>query len=115
MKKQMSVAMLSALVAGCATQQADRPAGNAPPLELRLIETGELVIPAGCEPVDGRTYRTRFVVLADGRVTRAAPDSAAGCVQDALARWVETYRYAPLPQDVPTVIDWMIVTARRGG
>lgn len=107
--------LVLALVAGCALQPAAGPGPGAVPPALELLELGDLQVPAGCEPAEARVYRTSFVVRADGRVSGVTPESGAGCVENALAKWVSTYRYAPVPQDVPAVVDWMAVTARRGG
>jgi hypothetical protein len=36
-------------------------------------------------------------------------------VQDALRRWVSTFEYRPVTESTPATLDWMGVTARRGG
>ena len=109
-----SAIAFAALVTGCAGPPS-RPTStgqHGPPLEL--LEAGPLVLPADCEPQPGLVYRTRFTVQTDGRVSAAAPDAGAGCVQSALVRWVDSFRYRP-PRTVTTAtIDWMSVTARRG-
>jgi hypothetical protein len=34
-------------------------------------------------------------------------------VQLALQQWVSTFRYQPVSREIPSVIDWMQVTAAR--
>jgi hypothetical protein len=102
------------LLAGCATSPTGMPAG-APPPELELIGAGELAIPRDCTAPAGQVYRTTFVVQPDGRVTGAATEAGSACLQLALRQWVSTFRYRPVSQATPAAIDWMGVTAARGG
>lgn len=100
------------VLGGCASQPRPPSPPSAP---LQLLSAGPLDLPADCEPADGRVYRTNFVVETDGRVTGVRPDSGDGCVQEALRTWVSTFRYAPLDAAMPAVLDWLAVTASRGG
>ena len=102
------------LLAGCASQTAQAPAMRPPVLELQLLDAGTLEIPRGCEPAHGKVYRTRFTVEADGGVAAIVSDSGPGCVQDALRRWVATFRYRPVTAPLPATLDWLDVPARRG-
>ena len=115
MRTTAAVVALLVVVAGCAMQPAAGPAPGAAPPSLELLDSADLRIPAGCEPEKSRVYRISFRVRADGRVSDVAPVSGAGCVEDALTAWVATYRYVPPSQEVASVVDWMAVTARRGG
>jgi len=99
------------LLAGCGSLPVEPAAAP----DLRLVSAEDLRLPAECEAARGAVYRTRYVVGTDGRVSAVAPENGAGCVQDALRRWVESFRYAPLAGPVPAAIDWMAVTAQRGG
>lgn len=99
------------LLAGCV---ATRPA-TAPAPELQLLEAGSLEIPPDCEPTPGAVYRTAFVVQPDGRVAGVASESGSGCVQEALRQWVATFRYRPVDEPTTAVLDWLGVTAARGG
>lgn len=99
------------LLAGCAGAPGTKPP---PEPELQLLGAGALALPDDCEPTSGKVYRTRYVVQSDGRVAGATPESGAGCVQDALLRWVETFQYRPLAGPVPATLDWLAVTVRRG-
>lgn len=104
------MALVTALVlAGCATTA--RP----PPSPLELLESGSVVLPADCVPAHGVVYRMAFVVQGDGRVAGIASQSGAGCVQQALEAWVATFRYRPPSDATPAVVDWMAVSAARGG
>jgi hypothetical protein len=103
-----------ALVTGCAGGPTRPPMTVEAAPRLELLESAPLAIPAGCEPAPGVVYRTRFTVDAEGRVGAATPESGAGCVQAALARWVESFRYRPSGAVAVTTIDWMAVSARRG-
>jgi len=99
-----------AALSGCAS---NAPSVPAEPLEL--VSSGPVVLPADCVPGDGTIYRTVFVVQRDGRVADVATQSGSGCVQRALQEWVATFRYMPIAEATPAVIDWMTVTGARGG
>ncbi len=105
----MALVVATAL-AGCATT-----APSVPGAPLELVDLAPVVLPPGCEPGRGVVYRTAFVVQPDGSVTQIAAQSGTGCVQQALQDWVATFRYRPVAESTPTVIDWIAVTARRGG
>lgn len=107
--------LLAAVLAlgGCASLT--RPAASPPRAPLELLSSGPLELPADCEPADGKVYRTNFIVETDGRVTAARSESGEGCVQQALRSWVSSFRYAPVGAAMPAVLDWLAVTASRGG
>ena len=109
-KRALAVAAAVLLVAGCATTVGRPPASP----ELQLLGSAPLALPADCDPVAGEVYRTRYLVQPDGRVAEADAESGSGCVQEALRRWVESFRYAPVAGPIATTIDWMAVTATRG-
>lgn len=107
-----AVALAAGMVlAGCVSAPVVSPLAP----ELQLLEAGTLAIPPGCEPERGAIYRTAFVVQPDGRVEFVAAESARGCVQEALREWVSTFRYRPVAEPTAAVLDWMGVTATRGG
>jgi hypothetical protein len=99
------------VLAGCATTSDTRRAEPPP----QLLSAAALELPRDCAPPRGAIYRTRFVVQPDGRVVEAASESGDGCVQQALREWVSSFRYTPVADALPMVIDWMEVTAPRGG
>lgn len=100
------------LLSGCASPPV---ATHAPPPDLQFASSGALDLPRDCEPVAGAVYRTNYLVRPDGQVVEASPASGTGCVQEALRRWVESFRYLPLAGPVTATIDWMAVTGSRGG
>lgn len=105
------IAMIAATaLAGCATT-----APSVPVAPLELLNSGQVVLPADCVPDRGVVYRTAFVVQVDGRVGDIAAQSGSRCVQQALRDWVGTFEYRPVGEATPTVVDWMAVTAARGG
>ena len=86
-----------------------------PAPDLQLIESGSLSLPADCEPRAGEVYRAEFEVGPDGHVQNVRTNGTANCAQQALAAWVSTFRYNSRQSSVETVVDWMLVEARRGG
>ena len=105
------------VMAGCVSPPTGERPGTEPAVApvLLLLDTGPLDIPAGCEPARGMVYRTSFVVEPGGRIVEAASVSGEGCVQDALRQWVSTFEYRPVSAPTSAVLDWMAVTASRGG
>jgi hypothetical protein len=99
------------LLGGCVSTQPALP----PAPELQLVDAGTLQVPPDCDPESGAVYRTAFVVRPDGRVESVASESGEGCVQQALREWVSTFRYRPVDEPTAAVLDWMSVTAARGG
>lgn len=104
-----------AFVAATALAGCVATAPRMPPAPLELLDAGAVVLPGDCAPRQGVVYRTAFVVQGDGRVAGIASQSGSGCVQQALEAWVATFRYRPVAEATPTVVDWMAVTATRGG
>jgi hypothetical protein len=102
--------LVAAALAACAT-----PTPSVLESPLELVDSSPLVLPADCSAGDGVVYRTAFVVQRDGRVADIAAQAGAGCVQQALEDWIETFQYRPVAEATPTVVDWMAVTAARGG
>jgi len=99
------------LVTACVATQ---PYPPPPESELVLLSAAAPTIPHDCAPAAGVVYRTSFKVQTDGTVAGATPASGDGCVQLALQQWVSTFRYQPVSREIPSVIDWMQVTAARG-
>jgi hypothetical protein len=99
------------LSTGCVSTH---PRPPPPEPELILLSAAAPIIPPDCGPAPGVVYRTSFNVQADGSVARATPSSSDGCVQLALQQWVTSFRYQPPGRQIPSVIDWMQVTAERG-
>ena len=110
--RPLAVVALLAL-GGCASVAP--PVGAPPPAPLQLLSAGPLELPAECQAAHGKVYRMNFIVETDGRVTGARAESGDGCVQEALRSWVSSFRYAPVRAAMPAVLDWLEVTASRGG
>jgi hypothetical protein len=87
------------------------PAPVASP-SLQLMETRPLVLAPGCEA--SGSVMIEFIVRMDGSPDALQLSPASECVRDALTAWVSSFRYLPPAADVPTGIEWMLVSARRG-
>jgi len=104
--------VLFAVASGCSTQLATtRP----PEPELNLVSAGEFALSDECKPEPGRVYRAEFIVRPDGAVSDIHATGDAACARDALARWISSFRYEARQSPASTVVDWMLVEARRGG
>ena len=95
------------LLAGC---QLTSPAPVPP--SLQLMESQPLVLAPGCEP--SGSVSVEFTVRMDGTTDRLKFSPAPECVREALSAWVSSFRYLPPAADVPTGVEWLIVSARRG-
>ena len=63
---------------------------------------------------DTGSVMVEFVVRMDGRADTVKLSPAPECLRAALTAWVSSFRYLPPAADVPTGVEWMLVTARRG-
>ena len=108
----VALVVAAASMAGCATQ-GHPPAASIPPPPLQLLSADPLQLPQDCDVRSGVMYRTSYVVQADGHVADVQAEPAPACLQAALTGWVGSLKYAPPGEPVPTVMDWMVVTARR--
>ena len=106
-----AVTVLSGLLSACVGPSSVKM----PAPDLQLLESGSLTLPAECEPRAGEVYRAAFEVGLDGRVQNVRTNGTATCAQEALAAWVSTFRYNSRASSIETVVDWMLVEARRGG
>jgi len=103
---------LLTVASGCSTQLATtRP----PEPELNLVSSGQFALSNECKPVPGRVYRAEFTVRPDGAVTDVHATGDEACAREALTRWVSSFRYQARQVPASTVVDWMLVEARRGG
>lgn len=98
-----------AVLAGCrVTPPTPQPA----PPSLQLVTSQPLVLQPGCE-VTGSVF-VEFTVRTDGSTDALKLPSAPACVRDALTAWVSSFRYVPPNVEVPTGVEWLLVSARRG-
>lgn len=107
-KRSCVVALLAAL-AGC---QVTPPTPQPAPPSLQLVASQPLVLAPGCD-VSGSLF-VEFTVRADGSTGSLKVPAAPECVRDALTTWVSSFRYLPPAADVPTGLEWLLVSARRG-
>jgi hypothetical protein len=96
------------LLAGC---QLTPEAPVAPPV-LQLMESQPLVLAPGCEA--SGSVVLEFVVRMDGSTDALKLSPAPECVREALTSWVSSFRYLPPAADIPTGVEWLLVSARRG-
>jgi len=96
------------LLAGC---QSTPPAPVAPPA-LQLMQSQPLVLAPGCEA--SSSVMVEFIVRMDGSTDSLKVSPAPECVREALTAWVSSFRYLPPAADVPTGVEWLLVSARRG-
>ena len=109
MTRGRSLALLAlTLLAGC---QLTPPATVAPP-SLQLMESQPLVLAPGCDA--SVSVRVEFIVRIDGSTDAVKLSSAPECVREALTAWVSSFRYLPPAADIPTAVEWLMVSARRG-
>ena len=108
MKRTRSIAIVAlTLLAGC---QVTPPAPVAP--EPQLMESQPLVLAPGCEATG--SVVVQFIVRMDGSTDALRLSSAPECVRAALTAWVSSFRYLPPAADIPTGVEWMLVSAHRG-
>ena len=109
MTRSRSLALLAlTLLAGC---QLTPPAPVAPP-SLQLMESQPLVLAPGCDATG--SVKVDFIVRMDGSTDSLQVSPAPECVREALTAWVSSFRYLPPAADVPTGVEWLLVSARRG-
>lgn len=76
------------------------------------MESQPLVLAPGCE-ADG-SVSVEFTVRMDGTPGALKLSPAPECVREALTAWVSSFRYLPPAADIPTGVEWLLVSARRG-
>jgi hypothetical protein len=106
--RSLLVAVL-AVLAGC---QVTPPAPQPVPSSLQLVASEPLVLGPGCE-LTGSVF-VEFTVRTDGSTDALRLPTAPACVREALTAWVSSFRYLPPAAEVPTGVEWLLVTARRG-
>ena len=103
----LALAALTSL-AGC---QSTPPAPVSTPT-LQLMESQPLVLAPGCDT--SGSVMIEFIVRMDGSTDSLQLSPAPECVREALSAWVSSFRYLPPAADVPTGVEWLLVSARRG-
>src|SRR5688572_9721395 len=97
------------LIGGCQTAP---PAQQLPPAS-RLLSSAPLQLPDNC--IANGSFVVHFAVDASGRPGNIQPPPADACVQTALTSWVASFQYAPQPRATPMSVEWLMVTAKKGG
>lgn len=103
-----SSAIALALVSGCHTA----PTRQLPPAP-QLLSSAPLRLPDDC--IASGSFVVEFDVDADGRTGNIQPPPADACVRTALTAWVASFRYAPPSGEIPMSVEWLMVTAKKGG
>jgi hypothetical protein len=76
------------------------------------MESQPLVLAPGCEA--SGSVSVEFTVRMDGTPDGLKLSPAPECVREALTAWVSSFRYLPPAADIPTGVEWLLVSARRG-
>lgn len=109
MTRARSLALVAlTLLSGC---QLTPPAPVAPP-SLQLMGSQPLVLAPNCEA--NGSVMVEFTVRMDGTTDSLKVSPAPACVREALTAWVSSFRYLPPAADIPTGVEWLLVSARRG-
>lgn len=103
-------ALLAGAIAlsGCQTAPSRAPAKGT----IRIIQSDPLKVPDNCEA--SGSYFVAFTVLSDGRTDGIKADAGPACLQEALTAWVSSFRYEAPGQEIPSGVEWMMVTAQKG-
>jgi hypothetical protein len=110
MKHSVGLGILAvAALAGC---QVAPPEPEIAPPTLQLLGSEPLMLADDCAA--SSSVFVAFTVRRDGRPDNFQLPSVPACVRDALTAWISSFRYAPLPVEMPTGVEWMLVSARRG-
>jgi hypothetical protein len=96
------------VLSGCQTTPTTTP----PQPTLRILQSNPLNLADTCE-VSG-SYFVEFTVTSDGRTGDIQAPPGPVCVQEALTAWVSSFRYEAPGREVPSGVEWMLVTARKG-
>jgi hypothetical protein len=96
-----------ALLSACQTT----PRGPVP-RALELTSSAPLQLEPGCQPQG--SVIVEFTVQPDGATSGIQTPVAPDCLQNALTAWVASFRYAPPGESVPSSVEWLLVTARKG-
>lgn len=103
-----ALALGAIALSGCQTTPTTTPSEPT----LRLLQSQPLTVADNCEA--SGSYFVEFTVLSDGRTDDIQARSGPACVQQALAAWVSSFRYQAPGQAIPSGVEWMMVSARKG-
>lgn len=105
------VALVAGAIAlsGCQTAPTQAPPSKP---TLRILQSDPLQVADTCEA--SGSYFVEFTVLSDGRTDGIKASGGPACLQQALTAWVSSFRYEAPGQEVPSGVEWMMVTAQKG-
>jgi hypothetical protein len=95
-------------LSGCQTAPTTAPAQPA----LRILQSEPLQLADNCAA--SGSYFVEFTVASDGRTGDIQAPPGPACVQEALVAWVNSFRYEAPGQTIPSGVEWMMITARKG-
>lgn len=110
-RRQLGFAALvvgAVALSGCQTAPTRAPAEAT----MRILQSEPLKVPDNCEA--SGSHFVEFTVMSDGRTHDIKAGSGPACLQAALTAWVSSFRYEAPGQDIPTAVEWMMVTAHKG-
>ena len=110
-RRQFCFAALAAgaiVLSGCQTTPGKGPSKGT----IRILQSEPLKVPDNCEA--SGSYFVEFTVMSDGRTDDIKASSGPACIQEALAAWVSSFRYEAPGQEIPSGVEWMMVTAQKG-
>ncbi len=99
------------VLGGCQSPRVIRPSTPAP--ILQLASAAPMQIATDCRP--GGSVVVDFVVQPDGSTSAIRVPAVPECLRDALTAWVASFRYLPPRTAVPGTVEWLLVSAQKGG
>jgi len=110
-RRQLGFAALLAgaiALSGCQTAPTREPSQGA----IRIIQSEPLKVPDNCEA--SGSHFVEFTVKSDGHTDDIKANSGPACLQEALTAWVGSFRYEAPGQEIPSGVEWMMVTGQKG-
>ncbi|GFE79354.1 hypothetical protein GCM10011487_13540 [Steroidobacter agaridevorans] len=103
-------ALLAGAIAlsGCQTTPTSAPSKP----RLRILQSEPLKVADNCDA--SGSYFVEFTVMSDGRTDDIKASAGPACIQEALTAWVSSFRYEAPGQEIPSGVEWLMVTAQKG-
>jgi len=111
-RRHLGVALLAGgaiVLSGCQTAPTQAPPSKP---ALRILQSQPLKLADNCEA--SGSYFVEFTVTSDGRTDGIKAPGGPACIQEALTAWVSSFRYEAPGQEIPSGVEWMMVTAQKG-
>lgn len=109
-RRQLGFVFLAAAaiaLSGCQTT----PTRGSSKGTIRILQSEPLEIPDNCAA--SGSYFVEFTVMSDGRTDDIKASSGPACIQQALTAWVSSFRYEAPGEEIPSGVEWMMVTAQK--